>query len=126
MIAYAFPLRLRPAVNGAMGILTASATALGPPLGGVFITKASWRWCFAISPIIGAPTFIAAFFILCDLKFPEQIQEGFWSKVRRIGLALQFFFPESYVSCLRCSGEELALHGLTKGSLLYSYFPVCC
>lgn len=72
MVAYAFPLRLRPAVSGAIATLSVGATVLGPVLGGAFVTKASWRWCFAINPIIGVPTFLASAVILRTINVPEQ------------------------------------------------------
>ena len=84
MVAYAFPLRQRPAVSGAISILTVGATVLGPPLGGALVTKASWRWCFAINPIVGVPTFIAAAITLRTLKLPERRRETLGRKVRRL------------------------------------------
>jgi len=99
MIAYAFPLRQRPAVNGVMATLSVGATVLGPPLGGVLVTKASWRWCFAINPIVGLPTFIASALILRTLKLPEKTPETFWRKVRRLDwLGLAVLLPS--VICL--------------------------
>ena len=62
----------------------ACAYAIGPLLGGLLTTKASWRWCFAINPIIGLPTFIAAAIILGGLKTPERKPQSFLRKLLRL------------------------------------------
>jgi EmrB/QacA subfamily drug resistance transporter len=48
-IADLFSLRTRGIFYGVMGMVWAVASTLGPVLGGVFATKATWRWCFYIN-----------------------------------------------------------------------------
>ena len=86
-------------MNAAVSVLTVGSTVLGPPLGGALVTKASWRWCFAINPIIGVPTFIASAVILRAIKLPERRPESFWKKIERLDLpGLIVLFPS--IICL--------------------------
>ena len=91
ILAYNLPLRLRSTANGAMGILFGCVSALGPLVGGFLTTKASWRWCFAINPIIGVPTAIAVLIVLRGLELPDRRGGTLCSKAARldwIGLGL--------------------------------------
>jgi MFS family permease len=41
--------RERPVYFGVIGMTWAFASAIGPLLGGVLTSKASWKWCFYIN-----------------------------------------------------------------------------
>ena len=63
-IADLFSLRTRGIFYGVMGMVWAVASTLGPVLGGLFATKASWRWCFYINlPLSGAGLVVLVFFL---------------------------------------------------------------
>ncbi|WRT66093.1 uncharacterized protein IL334_003046 [Kwoniella shivajii] len=58
------PLHRRGAYQGYLGALWGVASTLGPILGGILTTKASWRWCFYLNIPICALALILLFFFL--------------------------------------------------------------
>ncbi|KAK0754291.1 major facilitator superfamily domain-containing protein [Schizothecium vesticola] len=57
-----FSMRRRGVFFGVMGIVWALAGGVGPVIGGVFTSKATWRWCFYVNlPISGIGFAILAF-----------------------------------------------------------------
>ncbi|OCF57159.1 hypothetical protein L486_04614 [Kwoniella mangroviensis CBS 10435] len=58
------PLEKRGAYQGYMGATWGVAGTLGPILGGVLTTKASWRWCFYINIPICAVALVLLYFFL--------------------------------------------------------------
>lgn len=63
IIAFAVPPTQRPAFTGILGAVYGCASVIGPLLGGVFTSQASWRWCFYINlPIGGASAAVILFF----------------------------------------------------------------
>ncbi|WWC70488.1 uncharacterized protein I206_104439 [Kwoniella pini CBS 10737] len=82
------PLEKRGSYQGYMAAIWGVAGTLGPVLGGLLTTKASWRWCFYINIPICAIALILIFFFL-NLK---RTKRGDVAELRRsfdfVGLVL--------------------------------------
>ncbi|KAL7786298.1 multidrug resistance protein fnx1 [Trichoderma ceciliae] len=59
-----FSMRKRGMYFGILGMVWALASAIGPILGGVFTSKASWRWCFYINLPLGGIGMLILIFVL--------------------------------------------------------------
>ncbi|KXH50565.1 multidrug resistance protein fnx1 [Colletotrichum nymphaeae SA-01] len=59
-----FSMRQRGVYFGVMGMVWAVSSAIGPVLGGVFTSKATWRWCFYVNLPISGIGFVVLFFVL--------------------------------------------------------------
>ncbi|CAG7852158.1 Putative HC-toxin efflux carrier TOXA [Serendipita indica DSM 11827] len=64
VVSYATKLEQRPLLFGTFGAVFTFASVAGPPLGGVFTDKVSWRWCFYINLPLGAISTIAIALLL--------------------------------------------------------------
>ncbi|KAF2661090.1 MFS drug transporter [Lophiostoma macrostomum CBS 122681] len=58
-IGHLFSMRRRALFFGIMNLVWAFACAIGPVLGGLFTSRASWRWCFFINLPCDGVAFIA-------------------------------------------------------------------
>ncbi|KZT60164.1 MFS multidrug transporter [Calocera cornea HHB12733] len=80
IIADLVPLKERGAFMGLTGLTYSVATAMGPPIGGVFAQKVSWRWLFRIQlPLTFGAFCLVAYFLRLKVP-PGSIQQ----KLRRI------------------------------------------
>ena len=73
IVVYILPLHKRPAYMGLFGAVFGVSSVLGPLLGGVFVDKVSWRWCFYINVPFGAVTIaLIWFFLKLDFEPPQK------------------------------------------------------
>ncbi|KZT60169.1 MFS general substrate transporter [Calocera cornea HHB12733] len=80
IVADLVPLKERGVFMGLTGLTYAVATAMGPPIGGVFAQKVSWRWLFRIQlPLTFGAFCLVAYFLRLKVP-PGSIQQ----KLRRI------------------------------------------
>jgi EmrB/QacA subfamily drug resistance transporter len=56
LLVQAFPLEQRGRALGAFGAMVGIGLAVGPPLGGLLVAHASWRWIFLVNLPIGVLT----------------------------------------------------------------------
>lgn len=66
---HSIPLQQRPIYQGFGGAIFATASVIGPLVGGTFTDKVTWRWCFYLNLPIGAVTIIIVVLIL---QLPNQ------------------------------------------------------
>ncbi|KAH0421732.1 major facilitator superfamily transporter [Colletotrichum camelliae] len=72
IITKSVPLHKRPTFTAAIGAAAGVSQVIAPTLGGVFVDKATWRWCFWINLPLGGVTFAV---ILLFLRLSEQAKK---------------------------------------------------
>ncbi|KAF9872395.1 major facilitator superfamily transporter [Colletotrichum karsti] len=72
IITKSVPLHKRPTYTAAIGAAAGVSQVIAPTLGGVFVDKATWRWCFWINLPLGGVTFLV---ILLFFKLPDQAKK---------------------------------------------------
>jgi EmrB/QacA subfamily drug resistance transporter len=110
-----FSLRNRGVFYGVLGMVWAFSSAIGPVLGGVFTTRATWRWCFYVNLPISAIGFAILFFVLKLHNPRTPIMDGLRA-VDWMG------------SVLIIGGTLMILFGLEFGGIDYpwnSATPIC-
>jgi MFS family permease len=92
---HTIPLQQRPMFQGAFGAIFAIGSVVGPLLGGTFVDKVTWRWCFYINLPVGAISIIVTILLvhLPDQKLDAQAAgwEGKLEQLDPIGNLV--FFP---------------------------------
>jgi EmrB/QacA subfamily drug resistance transporter len=71
MLFRAFPPAERIRASAILTVPTTLAPALGPVLGGLLVTEATWRWVFYVNVPIGAAAFIFGAIFLVQSEQPE-------------------------------------------------------
>ncbi|KAI1764472.1 major facilitator superfamily domain-containing protein [Hypoxylon sp. FL1150] len=89
------PLAQRPIYQGAFSAVFAVASVVGPLVGGVFVDKVTWRWCFYINLPIGAVSVIVTMLVLHlpNQKLDAQA-DGWVAKLKQLDpIGNLVFFP---------------------------------
>jgi EmrB/QacA subfamily drug resistance transporter len=71
MLFRAFPPAERIRASAILTVPTTLAPALGPVLGGLLVTEATWRWVFYVNVPIGAAAFVFGAIFLVQSEQPE-------------------------------------------------------
>ncbi|PWY93640.1 putative efflux pump antibiotic resistance protein [Aspergillus sclerotioniger CBS 115572] len=95
ILAHSVPLERRPLFTAMTGGTYGIAAIAGPPLGGLFTDKLSWRWCFYINLPIGAVTFlVVAFFFDSPAQSDAPTGQTFFASIKRFDpLGTMVFMP---------------------------------
>ncbi|KEI37078.1 uncharacterized protein L969DRAFT_610396 [Mixia osmundae IAM 14324] len=72
IISLIAPLETRPLLTSLVGAVYGIGASIGPLLGGVFTSKATWRWCFFVNLPIGGITAAVILFFLSVPKRPHE------------------------------------------------------
>ncbi|KAF8968658.1 hypothetical protein BGZ46_010829 [Entomortierella lignicola] len=96
IISDIFPLEERPKYQSIIWSVFGISSVIGPLLGGVFVQKATWRWCFLLNLPLGLIT-IAAVLIFLHLPFERQDLK---KQLGRIDYAGTFFIIVTVVCIL--------------------------
>ncbi|KAF4974884.1 hypothetical protein FZEAL_8266 [Fusarium zealandicum] len=71
-----FSMRNRGQYFGILGMVWALASAVGPIVGGIFTSKATWRWCFYINLPLSAIAIVILVFVLKLHNPKTPVKEG--------------------------------------------------
>ncbi|THX75890.1 putative major facilitator superfamily transporter [Aureobasidium pullulans] len=122
-----FSLRTRGAFYGILGGIWASASSIGPIIGGLLTQGASWRWCFWINLPLDGLAFIVLFFCL-DIESPSTpLLEGLkaidWiGSFLVIGATLMFLFGIQYGGETYPWNSAIVICLITFGLLTFALF----
>jgi MFS transporter, DHA2 family, glioxin efflux transporter len=111
IIAFVAEPRKRPTFTGIIGVSYGIASALGPPIGGAFADKISWRWCFYINLPIGG---VSALIILLFFHNPRDAKpvEASWKEkllqMDPVGVAMIMGAILMYILALQYGGQTKA------------------
>ena len=91
LISHAFPTHEKGKAIGTWGGIAAIGTALGPVLGGIFVSALSWRWIFYINVPIAAISMIVSLLFIQESRHEGVPQRIDWKGVFLMTIGLTFF-----------------------------------
>ncbi|KAJ0299151.1 hypothetical protein COL516b_009403 [Colletotrichum fioriniae] len=127
ILARSVPLHRRPQFTAAVGAAGGISQCIAPTLGGVFVDKATWRWCFWINLPLGGVTFLVVLFLLklpTPLKKQTQSVRGFISNFDLVGTILLIPWIICLLLALQWGGTEYAWSNW-RIILCWCLFAVC-
>ena len=98
IVAHAVPLRQRPLFTGVIGAMEGIGFIMGPLLGGLLTTRASWRWCFWINLPVGAIAAIVIGILLEPPRLHTSPSKPVWQKLRQF----DWFGTLAFVPSILC------------------------
>ena len=99
IIVNSIPLAKRAVYIASLGGLFGISSVIAPLLGGAFVTRVTWRWCFYINLPVGAVTIVSIFFMLKLSEAPAKAGLSLKDKLLQLDpLGNLFFMPA--VICL--------------------------
>ncbi|KAF7797451.1 hypothetical protein EIP86_008648 [Pleurotus ostreatoroseus] len=102
------PFNERGLYQGILSLAWAFASAIGPPIGGAFAEKASWRWLFYLNlPVTGIS--IGLVWMFLRVRTPEG---SVWSKLKRVDWVGNFII---------IAGSTLSIVGITFGGIQFPW-----
>ncbi|KAJ5963885.1 Major facilitator superfamily domain general substrate transporter [Penicillium vulpinum] len=111
IIAFCAEPKKRPTFMGLLGITYDVAAVAGPLLGGAFLDKATWRWCFYINLLIG---FVVAVIIVFFFHLPSavKVQAATWKEkvlqIDPVGIVLAMACIICFILALQYAGTTHA------------------
>lgn len=119
------PLHRRPMFLGVMGAVEGVATLAAPLLGGALTQSLGWRWCFYISPPIGAVTMLLTMCCFSDKPKPAEVERmTFRQKVSQLDLPSNLIFIPALTSlflALSWAGTKYPWDSATVVGLLVTF-----
>ncbi|KAI1082704.1 putative efflux pump [Whalleya microplaca] len=100
ILANSVPLVKRPMFTGLISVMYGVASVAGPLLGGLFIDKVTWRWCFFINLPIGALTVLIILVFLQDITLAKPKHDTFFERIKRFDPVGTLLFMPSIVCLL--------------------------
>ncbi|MCJ1294938.1 hypothetical protein MMC34_006498 [Xylographa carneopallida] len=110
IVAFSAPPNSRPAYTGILGATFGVASVIGPLLGGVFTSNATWRWCFYINLPIGGAAAAIIFLTFTTPEVAKPLEVPFLEKLKQMDLPGAF----TIMAAVICYLLALQWGGVTK------------
>ena len=112
------PLRLFGIFSGAIGAVYASASLIGPTVGGAIVQRGSWRWVYLLNVPVAAFLFVLLFFFFPSLK-PRPAAGGSHTTFRTIDwLGIIFALSGSVLTVFALQSVDGTLYTWHSGMII--------